>query len=191
MSETTKSDIKPTAPEEATADHQHKKHGIAGFVDKLVHPSHGHTQAEHASKDKEESKSKSAQNIPVAVPEKPSDGLAHLAPGGSGVDLSLSRRPHSAFVLATLFSPSSLLPSPSSSHTFPALLSPQLHASKASFNYQQVQAMQPTHQHQALKGFARQALAMAKKSIANFEPTHLQERNGGLPCTSMRVQTGE
>ncbi|KAJ6534110.1 hypothetical protein B0H19DRAFT_1080613 [Mycena capillaripes] len=55
---------------------EHRKHGIGALVEKIVHPKHGgdHT---HSHTD--------TVSVPVAVPEKPSDGQAHLAPGGSAV----------------------------------------------------------------------------------------------------------
>ncbi|KAJ7445066.1 hypothetical protein FB451DRAFT_1568205 [Mycena latifolia] len=53
-----------------------KKHGVAAIIEKIVHPIHG-SNHEHSHTD--------AVSVPVAVPEKPSDGNAHLAPGGSAV----------------------------------------------------------------------------------------------------------
>ncbi|KAF7335700.1 hypothetical protein MVEN_02225500 [Mycena venus] len=71
----------PTAAqtERAPAAEEHKKHGLGAVIDKIVHP-HGHGGDHHKDKEQKED----APSVPVAVPAEPSDGPAHLAPGGSG-----------------------------------------------------------------------------------------------------------
>ncbi|KAK7017212.1 hypothetical protein R3P38DRAFT_2986011 [Favolaschia claudopus] len=58
--------------------HHKEKHGLGALVEKIVHPTH-HGDHTHSHTD--------TVSVPVAQPEKPSDGLAgaHLAPGGSAV----------------------------------------------------------------------------------------------------------
>ncbi|KAJ7876012.1 hypothetical protein B0H13DRAFT_2347816 [Mycena leptocephala] len=55
---------------------EHRKHGVSALVEKIVHPTragdHTHSHTDTVS-------------VPVAVPGAPSDGPAHLAPGGSAV----------------------------------------------------------------------------------------------------------
>ncbi|KAF7354262.1 hypothetical protein MVEN_01114200 [Mycena venus] len=65
-----------TAQTEAPPTDSHKKHGVGALIEKIVHPIHG---SDHTHSHTE------AVSVPVAVPEKPSDGGAHLAPGGSAV----------------------------------------------------------------------------------------------------------
>ncbi|KAJ7483002.1 hypothetical protein B0H11DRAFT_1915077 [Mycena galericulata] len=66
----------PQAEAETEPPVEHKKHGIAGLVEKIVHPIHGsHHQHSHTD----------TVSVPVAVPKEPSDGPAHLAVGGNSV----------------------------------------------------------------------------------------------------------
>ncbi|KAK6987489.1 hypothetical protein R3P38DRAFT_3101415, partial [Favolaschia claudopus] len=68
-----------TQPPTTTETTHHKeKHGLGALVEKIVHPTH-HGDHTHSHTD--------TVSVPVAQPEKPSDGVAgaHLAPGGSAV----------------------------------------------------------------------------------------------------------
>ncbi|KAJ7192092.1 hypothetical protein GGX14DRAFT_578400 [Mycena pura] len=64
---------------------EHRKHGLGlgALVEKLAHPLHDREaagkSADHAHGHTD------TVSVPVAVPELPSDGPAHLAPGGSAV----------------------------------------------------------------------------------------------------------
>ncbi|KAJ7216050.1 hypothetical protein GGX14DRAFT_696440 [Mycena pura] len=59
---------------------EHKKHGLGGFIEKLTHPLH-----HHEDKGKQSVDHAHAHDHEHAVPEKPSDGSGHLAPGGSAL----------------------------------------------------------------------------------------------------------
>ncbi|KAJ7793956.1 hypothetical protein B0H14DRAFT_2622330 [Mycena olivaceomarginata] len=73
---------------------EHKKHGIGAIVDKIVHP-HGHSKTPSQSHTHADTES-----VPVAVPAAPSDGPAHIAPGGSAVGgiLIVSHSPSPLFL---------------------------------------------------------------------------------------------
>ncbi|KAJ7078040.1 hypothetical protein B0H15DRAFT_933867 [Mycena belliarum] len=76
----------PGSDAHVATDEPPKKHGVAALVDKIVHPYGAHAQndaAAHAQKDA--AAHADTTSVPVAVPAAPSDGPAHLAPGGSAV----------------------------------------------------------------------------------------------------------